>query len=291
MAQSSINIRFQLETLLLATHRPKTDKLLEYLAHRGFFTASCAPHHDFKGGLAWHSLEVLLRMTRYSHTFPLDSIVVVSILHSFEDLRKIKSIGFELKPEEIEAIVLDFTPIGSVLKKAIKYSCRYPMDEEDLEATLAGKPRPKEILSSNFCDENSIDRRPLAKRPDKKPTTDSNYIKPKRNIPYDELVQLLRGIDLDEDLVRDTLNNHYQSIYPYYSDEADNAQRQRLDKELSNLCPTGDTPAIVRFIFFEEKRYFNQHAKRTKIYEELVNKFGYYRGYDAFIKLAPSKPR
>ena len=290
MAQSSINIRFQLETLLLATHRPKTDKLLEYLAHRGFFTASCAPHHDFKGGLAWHSMEVLLRMARYSHEIPMDSIVVVSILHSFKNLRKIRAIGFELKPVEKAAIEYALPPLGQVLENAIRYSRRNPMDEEDLQAALAGKTRPK-VRIDNLNAGEAIDRRPPAKRTNKVPILEKNAIKPRRNISYDELVDILRGIDLDEDLVRDTLNNHYQPIYPYYSDEADNAQRQRLDKELGDLCPTGDTPAIVRFIFFEEKRYFNQHAKRTKIYEELVNKFGYYRGYDAFIKLAPSKPR
>ena len=229
-------------------------------------------------------------MTRYSHTFPLDSIVVVSILHSFEDLRKIKSIGFELKPEEIEAIVYARPPLGQVLENAIRYSRRNPMDEEDLQAALAGKTRPK-VRIDNLNAGEAIDRRPPAKRTNRVPFLEKNAIKPRRNISYDELVDILRGIDLDEDLVRDTLNNHYQPIYPYYSDEADNAQRQRLDKELGDLCPTGDTRVIVRFIFFEEKRYFNQHAKRTKIYEELVNKFGYYRGYDAFIKLAPSKPR
>lgn len=290
MALSSINIRFQLETLLLATHRPNVDKLLEYLARRGFFTASCAPHHDFKGGQAWHSMEVLLRMARYSHEFPMDSIVVVSILHSFKDLRKIQAIGFELKPEEMDALVLDFTLMGSVLKKAIKYSCRYPMDEEDLQAVLAGKPRPKSNVAI-FSSGHAIERRPPAKRPDKEPISESNAIKPKRSISYDELVQMLRGYDLDEDMVRDTLNKHYTPIYPFYSEDADSAMRQRLDKELGNLCPTGDTPAIIRFIFFEEKRFFNQYAKRSMIYEQLVKNFGYNRGYDAFIKLAPSKPR
>lgn len=69
--------------LLRCTNRPGIDRILQYLEDSGFYTAPSSEdrHHNWKGGLAQHSLGVFEIAMREGRDLPLDSIIICGLLH------------------------------------------------------------------------------------------------------------------------------------------------------------------------------------------------------------------
>lgn len=166
-------LRTRIESLLRATKREGVEDLLRYLNRRGFFTKPCGEHHPMKGGLAWHSLEVLFGVIKENeYDIPLSSIVIVTLLHEANLLAKespknmegstavtiiTKNAHFELLPAEQEAILFQKystsdlarlfnrpsctigNPLRSLLRFANESSVSYPKSWEDLTDLMNGK--------------------------------------------------------------------------------------------------------------------------------------------------------
>jgi len=68
--------------ILKATQRPGIEKVIDYLNQSDYFTTSSSTHHKFKGGLAYHSLNVYKKMmkVRPKRIHP-NSVAIVSLLH------------------------------------------------------------------------------------------------------------------------------------------------------------------------------------------------------------------
>lgn len=100
-----MNNQERIESLLMSTNRPGTDKLLEHMEENGFYTASCSGKHhlNIRGGLAEHSLNVFENADKLykmlNANIDAASIVIVSLLH---DLGKMGDFG---KPNYIENIL------------------------------------------------------------------------------------------------------------------------------------------------------------------------------------------
>ena len=69
--------------LLLCTNRKGIDTVLEYLDTSGFYTAPSSRnrHHNWKGGLAQHSLGVFESALISARDLPLVSLIICGILH------------------------------------------------------------------------------------------------------------------------------------------------------------------------------------------------------------------
>ena len=176
-------LRSRIESLLRATKREGVEDLLSYLERRGYFTKPCGPHHDMRGGLAWHSMEVLFRMIEANQLdIPLSSLIVVALLHELNRLSRnnfeqvagstavtiiTKKAKFALLPTEREAILLQNysssqlarmydvpscqigNPIRSILRYANKKSIESPKAWEDLLAMMDGKYQSPEKETDN----------------------------------------------------------------------------------------------------------------------------------------------
>jgi len=166
-------LRSHIESLLRATKRDGVEDLLLYMKKRGFYTKPCGEHHPMKGGLAWHSLEVLLGVIKENeYDIPLSSIVIVSLLHKANLLAKetpqnmegstavtiiTKNAHFELLPAEKEAILFQKystsdlakvfnrpsctigNPLRSLLRFANESSVSYPKSWDELTNLMKGK--------------------------------------------------------------------------------------------------------------------------------------------------------
>ena len=166
-------LRSRIESLLRATKREGVDNHLQYLERRGYFTKPCGSHHAMRGGLAWHSMEVLFGMIEKNQLdIPLSSIVIVALLHELNRLSRndseqlagstavtiiTKKAKFPLLPTEREAILLQNysssqlarmfdvpscqigNPIRSILRYANKKSVESPKAWKDLLAMMDGK--------------------------------------------------------------------------------------------------------------------------------------------------------
>lgn len=173
MNNSSLSLQQIIENLLRATGRENVENLLTIIREHGYYRVGCHRHHMHQGGLAQHALEVLWQMKRHeSAQMPMDSIVVVALLHDLCNIRGFAHIrrhgsrsvriatreaGFKLKPTEYSAIlwhmhgmkekgtlgasfdkVLD-NPLWQQLRKADHYSSANPMTKQQLIDTLEGK--------------------------------------------------------------------------------------------------------------------------------------------------------
>ena len=67
--------------MLQGINRPGIDNVIRYLHESTFFNARCYSHHQFRGGLAVHSLGVYKEFEKLDSGLPEDSIRVVSLLH------------------------------------------------------------------------------------------------------------------------------------------------------------------------------------------------------------------
>ena len=67
--------------LLQGINRTGIDNILKYLQESTYFTARCHSHHQFRGGLAVHSLGVYKEFEQLNTGLPDDSIRIVSLLH------------------------------------------------------------------------------------------------------------------------------------------------------------------------------------------------------------------
>lgn len=130
------------EALLRSTNRPNIEKLIAHITKMGYFIApGSKDHHRFKGGLVSHSLELYYKAMelreRYIKfgtdpaTMPKESVIIAALMHDLckadclrynPDTRKVYSIhhgkghsarsvrqvgysGFELTPQEKDAIL------------------------------------------------------------------------------------------------------------------------------------------------------------------------------------------
>lgn len=105
-----VNARRRYERLLLATNRPGIDKLLEYLAKKGFYEAPASTkyHNSYEGGLMMHSLKVQDSLVdlilRLDLPITITSATIASLLH---DLCKVDNyistpLGYVYNPESEE---------------------------------------------------------------------------------------------------------------------------------------------------------------------------------------------
>lgn len=67
--------------MLQGINRPGIDNVIRYLHESTFFNARCYSHHQFRGGLAVHSLGVYKEFEKLDSGLPEDSIRIVSLLH------------------------------------------------------------------------------------------------------------------------------------------------------------------------------------------------------------------
>lgn len=171
-------IEDQFKSLLLATKREGAEDLFLAMQQNGFFKASCRLHHNFEGGAAWYSMEVLLRMVKKdSYVLPLDSIIIVALLH---ELYRIDGGGdatipgaralamltklcskFKLRKTEYDALLwYNYTlqqlgrmgedakdALSNALRQSLRsaklFSIHHPKDWEALESAMQGKRRPR----------------------------------------------------------------------------------------------------------------------------------------------------
>lgn len=174
-------IEDQFKSLFLATKREGAEDLFSAMQKNGFFKASCRVHHNFEGGAAWYSMEVLLRMVKKdSYVLPLDSIIIVALLH---ELYRIDGGGdatipgaralamltklcpqFKLRKTEYDAILwYNYTlqqlgrmgedakdALSNALRQSLRsaklFSIHHPKDWEALEAAMQGKRRPRSYI-------------------------------------------------------------------------------------------------------------------------------------------------
>ena len=71
----------EITSLLEGINRPGIDNVIRYLHESTFFNARCNSHHQFRGGLAVHSLGVYKEFEKLNSGLPEDSIRIVSLLH------------------------------------------------------------------------------------------------------------------------------------------------------------------------------------------------------------------
>lgn len=75
------NAKDEILALLQGVNRPGIDNVIRYLQDSTYFTARCHSHHQFRGGLAIHSLGVYKEFKKLNTGMPEDSIRIVSLLH------------------------------------------------------------------------------------------------------------------------------------------------------------------------------------------------------------------
>ena len=75
--------RNEIIRLLTSTKRKGVGSVLEYLDSSGFFEApsSIDRHHNWRGGLAQHSLGVCNIAIEFGRELPLDSVIIAGLLH------------------------------------------------------------------------------------------------------------------------------------------------------------------------------------------------------------------
>ncbi len=75
--------RERIIALLSKVRRKGMGNVLTYLEESGFYTApsSVDGHHNWKGGLAQHSLNVYLQAAEWAPELPQDSLIITGLLH------------------------------------------------------------------------------------------------------------------------------------------------------------------------------------------------------------------
>ncbi len=74
-------VQEEILSLLRDIRRPGMDRVIWYLENSNFFRARCNSHHNFRGGLAVHSLGVYKEFKILDTNFPEDSMRIVCLLH------------------------------------------------------------------------------------------------------------------------------------------------------------------------------------------------------------------
>ena len=198
----TMSIQVTIENLLRATGREHVEELLAIMRNNGYYRAGCRRHHQSKGGLAQHSMEVLMRMQRSNDAnLPVSSLVIVALLHDLCNIRGFKQYrhhgsrsvliatreaGFKLYPMEYQAILWHMhrakekgtlgaqfdevlaNPLWHMLRKADGYSAAHPMTRQDFMLAMSGKPRRKKSSAVIEVSERSSAARacvPKAERP------------------------------------------------------------------------------------------------------------------------------
>ena len=69
--------------LLKSTNRAGMEKVLEYLDAKDFYAApsSSHRHHNWRGGLAQHSIDVFKTALSFDDALPADSVIITGLLH------------------------------------------------------------------------------------------------------------------------------------------------------------------------------------------------------------------
>ena len=82
-------------SLLRATEREGIEKVIRYLDESGFYEApsSTNRHHNWKGGLAEHSLGVYKMALELNSDIPHESLVIASLLHDICKASKLWKYG------------------------------------------------------------------------------------------------------------------------------------------------------------------------------------------------------
>lgn len=248
MNNSSLSLQQTIENLLRATGRENVENLLTIMREHGYYRVGCHRHHKYQGGLAQHALEVLWQMKRHeSALMPMDSIVVVALLHDLCNIRGFAHIrrhgsrsvriatreaGFRLKPTEYSAIlwhmhgmkekgtlgasfdkVLD-NPLWQQLRKADHYSSANPMTKQQLIDTLEGK-KVKAVAIESASEGNARKKydKPLVSAP--KPqrfdddTTKRLRALARKGIPLDNIIAVVQAIvGSDYDTQNDVFGNN-----------------------------------------------------------------------------------
>lgn len=244
---ADLSFQSTIENLLRATGRDNVDQLLTFMRDNGYYRAGCHRHHKHQGGLAQHSLEVLLRMQRQNESsLPVDSIVIVALLHDLCNIKGFNHIrhhgsrsvllatreaGFKLTHMEYQAIlwhmhsvkekgkicaqfdaVLD-NPLWQLLRKADYHSATHPLSRQELVYAMSGKPRRTDRIvpvSGEACKESCPKDVPT-KRPELSPEEKHRRTIRRNTVSITEVFQALEDAGINPvDAFNTVINSYYE---------------------------------------------------------------------------------
>ena len=263
------NIQETIEKMLRATGRENVDELLKLMQGAGYYNVGCNQHHKGEGGLAQHSLEVLLRMQRQNDfDLPTDSIIVVALLHDLckvncntqirnQGLRSVitatQEAGFQLNLMEHQAIlwhmhgrgekgklgsafdaVLD-NPLWKLLRKAKNYSAEHPMTEDELQFVMGGKSRILRSVPVSHCSAEKSESSPSNRQ--------ERYV-----TPEEKRRRKIRNNNASVAEIFDALSEHGYNVpkdvqYAIYQRFESNLDNKGFKKEF--LLAQKDNPEII----------------------------------------------
>ena len=90
-------------SILRSTGRPGVEHVIAYLEKSNYFSRGCYEHHQERGGLAQHSLEVYKYMCEHACGLRADSIAVTALLHDLGKTRRPDGRGHGLRSLDILA--------------------------------------------------------------------------------------------------------------------------------------------------------------------------------------------
>lgn len=224
-----MNIQETVENLLRALGREHVEQLLSIMRDNGYYRVGCHRHHRSQGGLAQHSLEVLMRMQRLNYAeLPLDSIIVVALLHDLCNIRGLRQYrhhgsrsvliatreaGFKLRPMEYQAILWHMhgpkekgklgaqfdevlnNPLWQQLRAADGYSAAHPQTRENFLLALSGKSRRRTGDVALVTGHASCAR---TNEPKSIPTVrDERTLKPRKSSSYFNLMKALKELNME----------------------------------------------------------------------------------------------
>jgi len=302
---------------------------LAFMRENGYYSANCPPSYNYSGGLAHYSMEVLLRMQRKNDTeLPIDSIIIVALTHGmcyipgFDSVRGdgarsalliSREAGFILNLMEYQAIqwhkqgrekkgklglyfdaVLN-NQLWDLLRKAIAYCVKHPLNEEDLEYAMRAKPHRRTTkyqipiergFAKNICGDSGI-RFSITREISEE---EIHYREVRRNrVGLDDIFAATDNIDwtyqttvLTDDYHKEQDNSGFRDNY--IKEHPEDVEYHRT--ELGELCMDEKTNEVARYIYFnnETKKAFRTDKKKKHMHAWLKNEFGLKVGYSAFDK-------
>ena len=130
-----ISQREEIITLLLSTHRPGIDNVLQYLDDRGFYyrASSTNGHHNFPGGLAEHCLGTckLALKVAPKKDLPRDSVIIAAIFH---DICKADRFWFKGRSIRQHTAKCEMDSRHSIRSIAILNNCGLELTEQERRA-------------------------------------------------------------------------------------------------------------------------------------------------------------
>ena len=268
-------LRSHIESLLRATKRDGVEDLLRYMNRRGFFTKPCGEHHPMKGGLAWHSLEVLFGVIKENeYDIPLSSIVIVSLLHEANLLAKdspeclagstavtvIQEKGhFKLLRAEEEAILLQKystyevgrifrrpsfavgSPLRSLLRFANDISIEEPKSWEELTDLMNGKIKFPQLKEDEWRAHNLkyffFEKWFKAEKHYAEFMKLTQKPKPSSVEQIEKTLKRLEEYGLDMHQFYEILDARYnRHQYPFHRKGVSESHKQEMDGILRDLC-------------------------------------------------------